>query len=68
MEFYSPTRVRLVDAGVSRLSMSTLEGVFDEEHEVPRGKLVTEMKRNSDLFSTQQIPRGQIFADTDVPL
>jgi hypothetical protein len=48
--------------------MSTLEGVFDEEHEVPRGKLVTEMKRNSDLFSTQQIPRGQIFADTDVPL
>jgi hypothetical protein len=48
--------------------MSTLEEVFHEEHEVPRGKLVTELKRQSDLFSTQQIPTGEFFKDTLVPL
>ena len=57
-------------AGPARLKtlMSTLEGVFHEEHEVPRGKLVTELKNQSDLFSTQQLSKGKIFADTPVPL
>lgn len=57
-------------SGPTRLKtlMSTLEGVFHEEHEVPREKLVTELKRQSDLFSTQQLPQGKIFADTPVPL
>ena len=57
-------------AGPARLKtlMSTLEGVFHEEHEVPRGKLVTELKNQSDLFSTQQLSKGRIFADTLVPL
>ena len=48
--------------------MSTLEGVFHEEHEVPRGKLVTELKHQSDLFSTQQLSKGELFKDTLVPL
>jgi hypothetical protein len=57
-------------SGPARLKtlMSTLEEVFHEEHEVPRGKLVTELKRQSDLFSTQQIPTGEFFKDTLVPL
>jgi hypothetical protein len=57
-------------SGPARLKtlMSTLEGVFHEEHEVPRGKLVTELKHQSDLFSTQQIPTGKFFSDTPVPL
>lgn len=57
-------------SGPARLKtlMSTLEGVFHEEHEVPRGKLVTQLKRQSDLFSTQQIPTGEFFKDTLVPL
>jgi len=57
-------------AGAGRLKtlMSTLEGVFHEEHEVPRGKLVTELKHQSDLFSTQQIPAGAFFRDTLVQL
>jgi ribonuclease BN (tRNA processing enzyme) len=48
--------------------MSTLEGVFHEEHEVPRGKLVTELKSQSDLFSTQQLPVGTFFKDTPIVL
>ncbi|HEY6995794.1 MAG TPA: hypothetical protein VH397_18980 [Xanthobacteraceae bacterium] len=57
-------------SGPARLKtlMSTLEGVFHEEHEVPREKLVTELKHQSDLFSTQQIPKGKISSDTLVPL
>jgi hypothetical protein len=57
-------------SGPARLKtlMSTLEGVFHEEHEVPREKLVTELKHRSDLFSTQQIPSGKLFSDTLVPL
>jgi len=55
-------------SGPARLKtlMSTLEGVFHEEHEVPRGKLVTELKSQSDLFSTQQLPKGKISEDTPV--
>jgi hypothetical protein len=57
-------------SGKARLKtlMSTLEGVFHEEHEVPRGKLVTELKHQSDLFSTQQLSKGELFKDTLVPL
>jgi metal-dependent hydrolase (beta-lactamase superfamily II) len=57
-------------SGPARLKtlMSTLEGVFHEKHEVPREKLVTELKRQSDLFSTQQLPTGELFKDTLVPL
>jgi hypothetical protein len=57
-------------SGPARLKtlMSTLEGVFHEEHEVPREKLVTELKHQSDLFSTQQLPKGKISKDTLVPL
>jgi ribonuclease BN (tRNA processing enzyme) len=57
-------------SGTARLKtlMSTLEGVFHEEHEVPRGKLVTELKHQSDLFSTQQLPKDELFKDTPVPL
>jgi hypothetical protein len=57
-------------SGAARLKtlMSTLEGVFHEEHEVPRGKLVTELKHQSDLFSTQQLPKGEFFKDTLVRL
>jgi hypothetical protein len=57
-------------SGKARLKtlMSTLEGVFHEEHEVPRGKLVTELKHQSDLFSTQQLSKGELFKDTLVSL
>jgi hypothetical protein len=57
-------------SGQSRLKtlMSTLEGVFHEEHEVPRGKLVTELKHQSNLFSTQQLPKDEFYKDTLVPL
>lgn len=57
-------------AGPARLKtlMSTLENVFHEEHEVPREKLVTALRSQSDLFSTQQIPAGKFFSDTPVPL
>ncbi|MFO1112041.1 MAG: hypothetical protein U1E61_22945 [Bradyrhizobium sp.] len=55
-------------AGRLKTLMSTLEGVFHEEHEVPRGKLVTELKKQSDLFSTQQISQNAFFKDTLVQL
>jgi metal-dependent hydrolase (beta-lactamase superfamily II) len=57
-------------SGPARLKtlMSTLEGVFHEEHEVPRGVLVDALEDESDLFSTQQIPAGKFFKDLPVPL
>lgn len=56
--------------GPARLKtlMSTLEGIFHEEHEVPRGKLVTELKRQSEHFSTQQLRKSEFFKDTLIPL
>ena len=55
-------KTKSASAGPARLKtlMSTLEGVFHEEHEVPRGKLVTELEHQSDLFSTQQLPQGRL--------
>lgn len=57
-------------SGPARLKtlMSTLEGIFHEEHEVPRGKLVTELKHQSDLFSTQQLTKSEFFKDILVQL
>lgn len=63
-------KTKSASAGPARLKtlMSTLEGVFHEEHEVPRGKLVTELEHKSDLFSTQQLGNHDLFKDTPVPL
>ncbi|TPQ33910.1 hypothetical protein C2U70_18400 [Bradyrhizobium guangdongense] len=57
-------------SGPGRLKtlMSTLEGVFHEDHEVPRGKLVTELKNQSDLVSTNKLPKSDLFKDTLVQL
>ncbi|MBR0712847.1 hypothetical protein [Bradyrhizobium liaoningense] len=57
-------------SGSGRLKtlMSTLEGVFHEEHEVPREKLVTELKDQSELLSTNKLPQSDLFRDTLVQL
>jgi hypothetical protein len=69
-ETLEPVQVKSASSGQARLKtlMSTLEGVFHEEHEVPRGKLVTELKQQSDLFSTQHLSKDEFFKDTLVPL
>lgn len=54
------------DQGKSNLTslMSTLAGVHGEKNEVPRKKLVTELKEKSTLVSTQDFASGELRRET----
>ena len=54
-------------AGRLQSLMSTMEhkhGSEDNRTEVPRKTLVSELERNSNLFSTQQLTQTELFHDT----
>lgn len=54
------------DRGKARLTslLSTLAGVHGEKNEVPRKKLVTELKQKSRLVSTQDYAAGELRRET----
>jgi len=51
--------------------VSTMEGKHGKKTsgtEVPRTKLVTELKKNSDFFTTQELTKKELFHDVEIKL
>lgn len=59
----SPTRLRSVVS-----TMSGKHGSTDNDTEVPRGKLVTALKLDSEFFTTQDLPAGKLKEPITIPL